>query len=89
MMVNSIVLREFIAKLGVARGLIRHDVRLARDILLDDRKDVLFRGRVYMERARSPVALNERQNRVRIMNPAGTRLNARLAANESLVNLND
>jgi hypothetical protein len=50
-MVNGVMLGELASKLGIAVGLIGHDMRLAGQILANDRNDFFFGRGVYNERA--------------------------------------
>ncbi len=50
-MVNSVMLRKLVAKLGIACRLIGHDVAFAVKVFADNRHNLAFRGALNMERA--------------------------------------
>jgi hypothetical protein len=49
-MVDRVMPGELIAQLGVALGLVRHDVAIAVQIGADDRQNVLFLDAIHMKR---------------------------------------
>jgi hypothetical protein len=85
-MVNSVMLGELTAQLGVTFGLIRHHVAFAIQVGANDRQNVLFLDAIDVERAGRAAALNKRQNDMLVVR-AALCFHAGLSANESFVDL--
>jgi len=85
-MVHSAVFGKVVAKLGIHRGLIGHDLAFAGDVVADDRDDRPFRDVFDMERTGRTATLNKGKNGV-LVPGASADLETVLAANVGFIDL--